>query len=236
MRVSIHLPNYIPYLGFWSKLLKSDVMVLLDIVQFEKAGWQNRQKVKLSHGRDCWLTVPVHHKCPEALSTIKIDNTNNGSWAKKHLHTLRFNYERSGQWKELGVGLEEIYLGRHERLLQLNLKLLFWVMQTLGIHKELILASSLLGKPSELDEEPNTRIIDICHSVHADKYISGDDAKSYLDTKRLSENGILCEFQEFVHPVYPQRNGKFIPNLGVLDLILNVGGKKAYEIILGKEI
>ena len=36
--VAIHQPNFLPWLGWFDKLARADVMVLLDDVQFPKKG------------------------------------------------------------------------------------------------------------------------------------------------------------------------------------------------------
>jgi len=59
--VAIHQPQYLPYLGFFHKLLHCDVFVALDNVQFLRRGFQNRNKIKTKQGWQ-WLTVPVVHQ------------------------------------------------------------------------------------------------------------------------------------------------------------------------------
>ena len=58
MIVSAHQPNFAPWLGFFDKMRRSDVLVLLDTVQFIKRGYQNRTRMK-GIGGPQWLTVPV---------------------------------------------------------------------------------------------------------------------------------------------------------------------------------
>ena len=82
--VTIHQPNYIPWLGFFHKLLISDTYVAFDDVQFEKNSYNNRNKIKTAQG-ECWLTIPAitKGKSKETLINIaQIDN--NQKWAKKH--------------------------------------------------------------------------------------------------------------------------------------------------------
>ena len=42
MRVTIHQPEHLPWLGFFHKMAVCDVYVLLDSVQFTKNNYQNR--------------------------------------------------------------------------------------------------------------------------------------------------------------------------------------------------
>ena len=44
--VAIHQPCYIPWLPFFEKIKKSDIFVFLDDVQYQKNGWQNRNKIR----------------------------------------------------------------------------------------------------------------------------------------------------------------------------------------------
>ena len=42
--ISIHQPVYLPWLGFFEKVISSEKFVFLDDVQFEKNGFQNAVK------------------------------------------------------------------------------------------------------------------------------------------------------------------------------------------------
>lgn len=60
LTVSVHQPNFMPWAGFWNKLVNSDMMILMCGVQFDRGDYQHRVKLAGS-----WLTVPVkstqHH-------------------------------------------------------------------------------------------------------------------------------------------------------------------------------
>ena len=58
MIVSIHQSQYLPWPAYFKKLAISDLFVILDSVQFQKNGIQNRNKLRNQEG-DYWLTVPV---------------------------------------------------------------------------------------------------------------------------------------------------------------------------------
>lgn len=58
MRVGIHQPNFVPHFGFFHKMSMCDIFVLLEDVQFEKNGYQNRYYLQ---GKQKWVTMPVKH-------------------------------------------------------------------------------------------------------------------------------------------------------------------------------
>jgi len=63
MTVSIHQPNYLPWLGFFDKIKRSDKFVIFDNVQYPrgKGHFGNRNKIKI-YNDSKWLTVPVEGK------------------------------------------------------------------------------------------------------------------------------------------------------------------------------
>jgi len=78
--ISIHQPGYLPWLGFFKKILSSDVFVFLDDVQYKKHEFQNRNKIRTSNG-SIMLTVPIMGKFGTTLNQIKIKNSSN--WSEK---------------------------------------------------------------------------------------------------------------------------------------------------------
>lgn len=60
-KVAIHQPNYLPWLGFFDKMSRSDVFVILDDVQFPKGApgtWISRARIAMN-GQRRWLSVPI---------------------------------------------------------------------------------------------------------------------------------------------------------------------------------
>jgi hypothetical protein len=88
--------------------------------------------------------------------------------------------------------------------------------------------SSQLGTASE---DRSDRILQICQSLGATTLYDGRSAKSFLDVSRFTRCGISVEFQDYIHPVYSQLWGEFVPYLSAIDLLFNCG-PEALPIIL----
>lgn len=57
-RVAIMQPYFLPYAGYMRLFLDVDVFVALDNVQYQKGGWINRNKLRMSSGEYDWLAAP----------------------------------------------------------------------------------------------------------------------------------------------------------------------------------
>ena len=215
MKVAVHQPQYLPWLGYFDKMDQADCFVVLDQVQFKKNEWQNRNRIKTAAGWQ-WLTVPVLHRFPQKISEVKINNA--APWSRKHIGALVSNYSGTPFFELHRAFFEEIYARDWTLLLDLNLATLSYLAQALGIRTKLHLASSLQARGEATD-----RLVAICQAVGADSYLSGAGAREYLDVRRFEDAGIRVLFQTFQCPPYPQRFGAFEPNLSIVDLVFNCG-------------
>jgi hypothetical protein len=216
--VAIHQPNFLPWLGFFYKMIKSDIFVFLDNVQFSKNSYQNRVKIKSSKGA-IWLTVPVLHNFGQLTNEVKINNKE--LWREKHLKTLELNYKKALFFKPVFELLQEVYFKEEwELLVDFNIELISKISNFLGFKTELIKASSLnvRGKSTDL-------LIDIVKRLNGSIYLSGKGGANYQDEEKFRENGIELTYSDFKHPIYPQLWGEFIEGLSIIDLLFNCGEK-----------
>src|SRR5690242_13035183 len=130
MIVSIHQPGYIPWLGFFKKILDSDVFVFLDDVQYEKNWVQNRNKIRTSDGQ-MWLTIPIRSSFATLLKEVKIDNTSN--WIEKHRKSIQINYSKAKYFKEFSSLLMPIYEKNFDKLVDINIKIIELLINKLEI-------------------------------------------------------------------------------------------------------
>jgi hypothetical protein len=228
MVTSVHQPQYIPWLGYFDKIARSDAFVFLDNVQYKTREFQNRNKIRTKDGW-IWLTVPVICK---GLGRQKICSTNidnSSGWANEHLRSIKTWYAKAGFLKDYLPFFEETYSKSWERLVDLNVHIINYLLKQLSINTPLYFESQL-----NIDSVHTDRIIEICQKLKADTYLSGIGGKDYLEEEKFSRAGIKLVYQEFAHPAYHQqfmRDEKdFLPFMSVLDLLFNEG-PKAREIL-----
>ncbi|AJT62433.1 hypothetical protein T261_0744 [Streptomyces lydicus] len=210
-----HQPAYLPWPGFFSRLLDVDELVLLDHVQFSERGWQNRNFVRGPVGTEpIRLTVPVRHRFGQAIRDVE---TAHSDWARRHWRTLVHSYGRAPYWPNYRGRLEEIFCRQWERLAPLNEALLELLLDGLGLRVCLVRSSALApgGRQTHM-------LMNLCRAQGANRLRVGTGALAYLDHDQLAEHGIAVEIATYSHPRYGSAPG-WAPGLSALDLLLHEG-------------
>ena len=226
MILSASQPYFAPYPGFFHKAGLSDCLVILDDVQFpRKTTWITRNRFKNDQGA-LWMTIPVLKKGLglQKISDVRICQA--GNWKRKHLQSIENAYANAPFLQDhLGL-VERVLSGRYDRILDLNLEIVDYILDYLKIETRLVLMSQLglAGKGASL-------ILEICKSMGAERFLVQSSALAYYDAARFESQGV--ELIAFKKPefVYPQMWGDFIANLSVLDMLFTCGAKSR-EIIL----
>ena len=217
MRVGIHQPMYLPWLGLFDRINRCDVFILLDNVPYSKNYFLNRNKIKTANGWT-WLTVPVIFKgnSHKIIKEIEIDNRSD--WGKKHWLSIYYSYKNSSYFDTYADVFEHFYKQEWRYLVEASTHLLFSLLRMLNIKTPIRMASTLgvEGRKEEL-------ILNICKSVQAEEYLSGPDGRNYLNLGLWQENKVKVEFHDYLHPQYRQLHGEFLPHMSVIDLLFNCG-------------
>jgi WbqC-like protein len=216
MRLAAHQPQYLPWLGYFDKMDRVDLFVLLDDVQYKKNEWQNRNRIRTAEGWQ-WLTVPVHYRFPMTIAEVAIDEAS--AWRRKHREALRIQYARAEHRDEILPPLAEMVEHRASGLSELNTRSIQVLADLLGVRTPIHLASTLQALPLEAD----ARLIDLCRRFGCATYLAGAGGQSYMDLEAYRRAGITVEIQSFRHPVYRQAHPGFEPNLSSVDLLMNLG-------------
>lgn len=217
MRVGIHQPMYLPWLGMFDRVQKCDLFILLDNVQYSKNYYLNRNKIKTPNGW-IWLTIPILTKgnFGQLIKDAEINNT--VDWPKKHFLSICQYYKKAPYLSSYLSFLEKTYNKKWTYLSDLSEFMFMEILRFLSIKTPVKKASDLKteGKKEEL-------VLNLCKQVGADEYLSGPDGKNYIDTQRWKEEDIKVSFHDYKHPEYSQLHGKFLPCMSIIDLFLNCG-------------
>ncbi|NQT30407.1 MAG: WbqC family protein [Candidatus Saganbacteria bacterium] len=225
MILSVHQPEYLPYMGFFLKMMLCDEFVIMDHVQYSKQSWQNRNRIRSKDG-ELLLTVPVltKGKSGQAINEVQINNCDN--WMKKHLRSMVSNYCKTPFFDVHRPFFEDIYSKRWEKLVDLNMAIIKYLVTQLGIRITIVRTSEFgpSGQKTDL-------LIDICKRLGFDTYLSGSGGRLYIDEARFRDQNLKSLYVDFKHPVYKQQYEPFLANMSLIDLLFNYGSEQSSEII-----
>lgn len=217
--VFIHQPEYFPWTHFFEKLYKSDIVVLLDSVQYSRRSFQNRNIVFSETGSK-WITVPII-KSPRETKINDIKINNKIEWQELHRDILTKLYSDNIYFDEINNLFKKVFENKWENLSDLNIYIIKKIIKYFNLNKKIFLSSEL-----KLKNKKSDLILEICNFFKVNEYVTGLGSKSYLDQKRFIENNINIIYLEPKNNFYNQYNYKnFVPNLSILDYLYNNGNK-----------
>ena len=214
-----HQPNYLPWIGYFHKMAKTDRFVLADDVQYSTQGYTNRARIKTGNGPQ-WLSVPVltSGKGLQDIRDLRIDRTRN--WRQKHWKTISVTYSSAPYFERYADFFERMYQKDWIFLADLNIYAIHFLKNALSIDT-LLQLSSELGIRHQRSTE---RIISMAGKTGSSAYISGNGGSlSYLCRDAFAKANLKLIFNGFHHPKYPQQHGSFLPTLSVIDILFNCG-------------
>jgi len=221
--VTIHQPDFMPWLGFFYKLSKVDYFVLLDHVEMDvkNAGWIKRVK-HLMNDNPQWVTIPLKHPAKGHILPIKdmVIDTNNSAYLKAY-RILKNIYAKHPFYKEHIYLVEEFFDFESNSVSERNFFMIKKILQLLEINLTII-------KSSELDVQSNKSEMnaEIVKKVGGKTYFSGQGAIEYQNENHFNRLNIELKVSDFdpLKYIYSQIGEKnFIPGLSILDAIMNIG-------------
>jgi hypothetical protein len=218
MIVSAYQPYFAPFSGFFSKALRSDTLVLMDAVQFPRgSSWLTRNRFKNDQGT-LRITVPVWKKGLGYQKINEVRICHDRQWEKKCLASLKTAYAKAPFFEEHLNFLEDVFSEHFERLIDLNLKLIRYLMDQLQVSVEILLLSKL-----DIEAREPRLSVDVCRKLGATHFLAQSRAGRYLDQGIFQTAGVRLIFFNPRHLIYPQLWGSFLPNLSAFDMLFNCG-------------
>jgi hypothetical protein len=212
--ITIHQPDFFPWLGFFDRWKKADLYIMLDDVQFLRRGWHHRDKIKTQSGVS-WFTVPIvkKGKYSQLINEAEIDNNTN--WRSKCLNTIYFNYKKAPNFEYCYEKIEGICNKKYQLLIDLNKDIMDFAALELGIDTPTVFSSKY-----DVKSTSTQRLVDLVRLSEGTTYLTGLGSKDYLDESIFNDEGVKVDWCDFQHPVYEQLYGDFIPGLSCLDFLM----------------
>lgn len=230
--ITIHQPEYLPYIGFFGRMANADAFVVLDDVNYQKNGFINRNKIKTKMGEK-WITVPVLGRSPhKKINNVLIDNSKN--WGVSHWGSLLSAYSKTPYFYKYADFFKEVYSKKWELISDLDIYLIENINKFLGIDAKILKSSEMSIKDTSTE-----RLIKICQKLNADIYISGPGNEEHqVEKNKFDKNKIAIEVGEFASLRYPQAfpDAGFLPYMSIVDLLFNCGPESLKIIKLGGKI
>lgn len=219
-------PTYMPWAGYLHLMASVDLFIYLDDAQYERASWQNRNRVLVS-GATVWLTVPVLREfLGQPIDRVAIDER--VTWRRKHAALLAQAYARHEHAADLREAIDGLVACTRDRLAELNIALLSQMRERLAIDTPTLRSSELQVEGVRTD-----RLVALLAKVGASEYVTPPGSLDYLNSDDFTHRAPQRLWVHTFDPVpYPQRaTASFVSHLSVLDVVANLGWQGAARYI-----
>ena len=105
--VTMHQPNYLPWIGLFSKIPHSDCIVIADSFQYSTNSVTKRSKIRTTSGWT-YLTIPVgRHVRGMKIRDVPLPRAK--KWMENHLKAIKQSYSKADFFSHYQDFFEELY-------------------------------------------------------------------------------------------------------------------------------
>ena len=232
--IVIHRPYFLPWLGYFSKLVYADVFVVMDDVLFTKKHFIDRVQVINSEGGLMWLSLKTGENYNVRCDRIKLKQSFSVDEITKH---LAHAYSKARYYKEYRDDIRNILIKAREHsdsLVGFDIKIVELLLELLSLP----LPQIYYGSSFTYIDDPTERLIFLCKETGCKRIIMGSGGSVDIhDIKKLEAEGISVYYQDFFnnHPSYYQTRRQrvgFAKGLSIVDCIFNEGVEFTRNILL----
>jgi len=211
-------PYFFPYLGYFELIHRVDLWVVLDVVQYIRRGWMNRNRIL--HPTSGWqyINVPVvKHRRDDAITRIHVSDTSD--WRGKLSRQFVHYQPHANHFETVRDVLSNCLDSSEPTLNRLNVHILSVLCEHLEIpFRYLFLSEMGLSLPTV--SEPDEWALNVCQALGAGEYVNPSGGHHLYSQDRFSAAGItltLLEKSDFTYRCAPYT---FVPDLSILDAMM----------------
>lgn len=229
--ISIHQPDFFPWIGFFHKAYAADTFCLLDDAIWNKNSFYRRTYIRHASKERQYLVIPVKkHSDAENQINITIADPD---WHQQHRRIITNVYRDAAFFKENWPFVEAVYDGVRglDRVNNINRHIILEILNWLSVKTPVVSASQLA-----ISTTKNQRNIDIIRKLRGTAYYSGSAAKAYNDHALYERENISIFYEEIFDYVEcaARRDARpFINGLSILDWIFCYGKDATIEVLAG---
>lgn len=228
MNLAVMQPYLFPYIGYFQLIYASDLFIIYDDVSYIKQGYINRNNILTPNG-SVRFTVPV----PGASSNKLISELSYSEDVTKVLKTIQQSYSKSPYFDKVYPLLESILLYKNREIAEICLKSYRDVFEYLDLQRKFL-------KSSELDYDRSLsakdRLISFSHKFGADCYINTPGGRELYNKPDFAKEAIDLKFIDSLPIQYDQGVEDFVPNLSIIDILMNCSKSKINEFLTCYEL
>jgi len=216
--LSICQPHFIPWIGYFFMIKKSNKFIFLDDVQYNRRSWQNRVHIMSSPNinEKKFLSLSVKDNSrSKNINQIFLMEKNIEEFNNQIINT----YRKSDNFEHTFNFLENFFKNNISlNLSDFNILLIKEICKILKLELNYEKSSNL----NLTKYKKEYLILKILQTNKADIYLSNEGSKKYVNESFFEKENIKVIYNEFTHPTYKQIDSKnFLPNLSIIDLLFN---------------
>lgn len=226
MKCAIMQPTYLPWSGYFNLIKRVDYFVMLDDVQFTKRSWQQRNRI-LQNGQELFLSIPVYSKGRYDQKIYEVEIDNQTKWKERHFKAIQMAYSKSPYKNQILPLLEDFYQHETKLLSDFNIKFIRQMIDFLDLDTKVVHSKDIpfFGKKSQY-------LLDICHYLDCDEYLSPIGSKEYIEEEKIFEDSdIKVGYQNYIPSPYTQMSNHFVSHLSIVDVLFNIGKEQTRQYI-----
>ena len=191
VRVSAHQPNFIPWAGFWNKLVSSDIFIITAGLQYVRRSYSNRV---IMSDNNSWATVPVKSAFIP-YNKIKISDIEKVKQIGKRI--LHWSNQKKYLYRDRIIPVIKILSNlNHTSLSKLNIDIIKEVLKILKHDK-----TQLIINNKNWENKTKLELISSLLQKYGNVFLSGGSTKEYLGNDNIKNLRKFILFQQFNNKV-----------------------------------
>lgn len=223
MLVGAHQPNFLPWAGYFGKILACDAFVIMDDAQIPR-GRSYASRTKIRQGvEERWLSLPIFKNDGQTYRDAKVADL---KMYGQHLKVFSHTYGKAPFYNETMALLQPIYERQPEFLIDFNLAVIEAVLKAVGHNAELAMSSDL-GSALASSEW----LAALTKHAGGDAYLSGPGGASYIDPAVFEAAGVRLQFGKYTPVPYAAPKFDFMPGLSIVDALFVAGAAAMGDVL-----